>query len=203
MEACRHIAFCIAIGIQCIAFTFAIGLSSGAHNPRVSPNVTVLGGGIHDFNRAIADIRMLSQLLNASITRSLTTLTNMSQPPQILVFGAGAVGAFYGALLARSSPKSPPSSTPAPQVSCVCRSNYSAVAKSGFALTSPTHGSWTWKPTHVFSSPSAAAAARIEWDYILITTKALPDVSDDSSLITDLVSPRSSIVLIQTGLGVE
>ena len=36
-----------------------------------------------------------------------------------------------------------------------------------------------------------------------MTTKALPDRSDDSALIAPLVGPHSSIVLIQNGVGVE
>ncbi|GAM86512.1 hypothetical protein ANO11243_045260 [Dothideomycetidae sp. 11243] len=134
----------------------------------------------------------------------------MSQPPQILIFGAGAVGAFYGALLARSSPKSTASdessTPPPPSVSCVCRSNYAAVSSQGFKLTSPTHGNWTWRPSQVFSSPSAARDSGIKWDYVVITTKALPDVSDDSALLEGLISSggaTTSIVLIQNGLGVE
>jgi 2-dehydropantoate 2-reductase len=37
----------------------------------------------------------------------------------------------------------------------------------------------------------------------VVTTKALPDLSDDSALIAPLVGPRSAIVLIQNGVGVE
>ncbi len=57
--------------------------------------------------------------------------------------------------------------------------------------------------------PSVAAAAKTDaasprdWDYIIVTTKALPDRSDDSALIAPLVGPRSCIVLIQNGVGVE
>jgi len=39
---------------------------------------------------------------------------------------------------------------------------------------------------------------------VIITTKALPDISDDSKLIKNLVAPgRTAIVLIQNGVGVE
>lgn len=41
------------------------------------------------------------------------------------------------------------------------------------------------------------------WDYIIVTTKALPDRNDDAALIAPLVSAKSCIVLIQNGVGVE
>lgn len=49
----------------------------------------------------------------------------------------------------------------------------------------------------------AASEAEKQWDYIFVTTKALPDVSDDSAMIAPLVGERSCIVLIQNGVGVE
>ncbi|KAK6531667.1 hypothetical protein TWF694_002843 [Orbilia ellipsospora] len=113
--------------------------------------------------------------------------------PEVLIFGAGAVGAFYGSLIAKTS-------TP---VSVVCRSNFSAVRDKGFAVTSPQYGSYTWKPTRVFSSAEDAKTANVHWSYIVVTTKALPDVSDDSALLEGLVSDGTAIVLIQNGLGIE
>lgn len=112
----------------------------------------------------------------------------------ILIVGAGAVGAFYASRLA---------TTKNAQVSVICRSNYSVVAKDGFSVTSPTYGSYTFVPYKTFASPDQARAAEILWDYIVISTKALPDVSDDSAMISDLVGDTTSIVLIQNGLGVE
>jgi 2-dehydropantoate 2-reductase len=63
----------------------------------------------------------------------------------------------------------------------------------------------------VYSSIKDAAtsdkAPREGWDYVVVTTKALPDITDDSRDIEPLVrkSPegRSCIVLIQNGVGVE
>ncbi|KAK6356690.1 hypothetical protein TWF718_001032 [Orbilia javanica] len=113
--------------------------------------------------------------------------------PEVLIFGAGAVGAFYGSLIAKTGTS----------VSVVCRSNYSAVKANGFSVTSPQYGSFNWTPTRVFSSADAAKEAKVHWSYIVVTTKALPDVSDDSALLEGLVSPGTAIVLIQNGLGVE
>lgn len=52
-------------------------------------------------------------------------------------------------------------------------------------------------------SSTSSAAPKRGWDYIIVTTKALPDRSDDSELIVPIVSPKSCIVLIQNGVGVE
>jgi len=111
----------------------------------------------------------------------------------VLVFGAGAVGAFYASRIAH-----------AVEVSCICRSNYPAVSKNGFKMKTHTFGEYDFQPTHTFSSPAQCEKSGIVWDYIVIATKALPDVSDDSKLIAKLVTPdRTAIVLIQNGVGVE
>ncbi|KAJ6258496.1 2-dehydropantoate 2-reductase [Drechslerella dactyloides] len=113
--------------------------------------------------------------------------------PEVLIFGAGAVGAFYGSRLAHAG---------AP-VSAVCRSNYAAVKASGFSIASPQFGEYSWTPTRVFPSAAEAVAAGVRWSFIVVTTKALPDVSDDSALLDGLVGPGTAIVLVQNGLGVE
>lgn len=113
----------------------------------------------------------------------------------ILVLGAGAVGAFYGSRLAQAART---------QVSVVCRSNYKAVAKNGFSVTSPTYGSYNFIPDKTFANPKEAINSGILWDYIVVSTKALPDVSDDSEILTGLVKEdHTAIVLVQNGLGVE
>ena len=115
-------------------------------------------------------------------------------PTRILLVGAGAIGAFYGSRLACA---------PNTAVSALCRSNYKVVKAGGFKVTSPKYGESTFKPEHTFGSPEDARKAAISWDYLLVATKALPDVSDDSTLLEGLVGPSTSIVLVQNGLGVE
>jgi 2-dehydropantoate 2-reductase len=96
-------------------------------------------------------------------------------------------------------------------VSLVARSNYKAIVDAGVQLETHTFGNYLFKPKAVFSSVQAAAVASageggsggITWDYIFVTTKALPDRSDDSAIISSLVAPTSCIVLIQNGVGVE
>ncbi|KAE8443188.1 hypothetical protein EG329_002287 [Mollisiaceae sp. DMI_Dod_QoI] len=113
----------------------------------------------------------------------------------VLIVGAGAVGAFYASRLATVSNV---------QVSVICRSNYRAVKANGFAVTSPQYGSYTFTPQQTFANAKEAVDSNIEWDYIVVSTKALPDVSDDSEILLGLVKDRhTAIVLIQNGLGVE
>ena len=112
----------------------------------------------------------------------------------ILIVGAGAVGAFYASRLAL---------VPSTLVSVICRSNYNAVQKNGFSISSPKYGSYTFTPQLTFANPRQAIESKIKWDYIVVSTKALPDVSDDSEILGGLVGERTSIVLVQNGLCVE
>ncbi|KAG9050997.1 hypothetical protein FS837_000105 [Tulasnella sp. UAMH 9824] len=90
-------------------------------------------------------------------------------------------------------------------------------------MKSRTFGDYFFSPEYVFPSIEAAATPSKEylakpssgtptpgpvtWDYLVVTTKALPDVSDDSVQISPLVkaspSNSQSVVLIQNGVGVE
>lgn len=113
----------------------------------------------------------------------------------VLIVGAGAVGAFYGSRLAQVS---------SVRVSVICRSNYKAVAANGFKVTSPKYGAYNFVPHRTFANPKEAASSGISWDYAVVSTKALPDVSDDSEILEGLVRDNhTAIVLIQNGLGVE
>ncbi|KAK5552637.1 hypothetical protein LTR46_009375 [Exophiala xenobiotica] len=115
-------------------------------------------------------------------------------PLEILFFGAGAIGAFYASRVALN---------PDTNVSVTCRSNYSAVAKNGFKITSSQYGDYDWRPTRTFNSIQAARDSKVKWDYVVVCTKALPNISDDSSLVEPVITPDTAIVLIQNGLGVE
>jgi len=117
-----------------------------------------------------------------------------TMPTRILLVGAGAIGAFYGSRLAAASNT---------LVSALCRSNFAAVKSKGLRVTSPNYGDSTFWPEHTFASPVEARKANLRWDYLVVATKALPEVSDDSALLEGLVSEDSSVVLIQNGIGIE
>ena len=119
-------------------------------------------------------------------------------PTRVLLVGAGAIGAFFGSRLA---------TVPQVLVSALCRSNYKAVRDSGFKVTSPQYGDYVFKPEYTFANPEEARQVIKEkdltWDFLLVATKALPDVSDDSLLLEGLVGDDTSIVLVQNGLRIE
>ncbi|KAF2434654.1 2-dehydropantoate 2-reductase [Tothia fuscella] len=128
---------------------------------------------------------------------------NSCRPIHILFVGAGAVGCFYASRLHH-----PASNI---HVSLVCRSNYSIIAKSGVTLKTHTFGDYQFKPAAVYSSISDAATSKEApaegWDYVVVTIKALPDVTDDSMDIEPLIkrapTGKTCILLIQNGVGVE
>jgi 2-dehydropantoate 2-reductase len=120
----------------------------------------------------------------------------MDKPVHILIYGSGAVGAFYGSKLHQ------PSASPPVLVSVVCRSNYEAVKANGFELETHSYGNYHFTPHGVYRSVEEASERA--YDYVVVTTKALPDITDDSERIKPVVSRnRTSIVLIQNGVGVE
>src|SRR3954463_691289 len=83
-----------------------------------------------------------------------------STSPQILVVGAGAIGAFFGAVLARQGAF----------VSVVARSDYEAIRARGFQIRSPLLGTTSFQPTAVYRSAAEAPAP----DYLILSTKVLP-----------------------------
>ncbi|KAK3058716.1 hypothetical protein LTR09_000281 [Extremus antarcticus] len=119
-------------------------------------------------------------------------------PTRILIVGAGAIGAFFGSRLA---------TVPQVLISALCRSNYNAVKKGGFKITSPQFGDYVFKPEFTFCNPDEAQQEsqekQLRWDYLLVATKVLPEVSDVSRLLEGLIDDKTSIVLVQNGLGIE
>ncbi|EPE08006.1 2-dehydropantoate 2-reductase [Ophiostoma piceae UAMH 11346] len=130
-----------------------------------------------------------------------------ARPIHIVIVGAGAVGCFYASRLHYPEHHV--------HVSLIGRSNYAALAKDGVQLQTHTFGDYVFRPHAVFPSVGAASGTAPDvpadvptppaggWDFIIVTTKALPDRVDDALTIAPLVGPSSAIVLIQNGVGVE
>ncbi|HIB63220.1 MAG TPA: 2-dehydropantoate 2-reductase, partial [Methylococcaceae bacterium] len=106
-----------------------------------------------------------------------------------LVFGTGAIGGFYGSLLARQGL----------QVSVVCRSDYPHIKQHGFQINSHELGQWPFQPEQTFNS---TPAVKTPVDYLLVCTKVL-DTLDRVKLIKPAVSKATTIVLIQNGIAIE
>lgn len=108
---------------------------------------------------------------------------------KVLVVGAGAIGAFYGSLLAKAGA----------EVSVVCRSDYSFVKKNGFTIQSARLGRYPFMPQHILKDPADYVGPA---DYVLLCTKMLPSV-ERAALLRPAVAPQTSIVFIQNGVDVE
>jgi 2-dehydropantoate 2-reductase len=108
---------------------------------------------------------------------------------KVLVIGAGAIGAFYGSLLAQAGA----------EVSVVCRSDYDQVKQHDFIINSQALGRWNFTPAQVLQN---VADFRGTPDYILLCTKVIPEL-DRVALIRPAVGRNTAIVFIQNGVGIE
>ena len=77
---------------------------------------------------------------------------------KVLVIGAGAIGGFYGALLAKAGA----------DVAVVCRSEYEYVKQHGIIIDSHVLGTWTFTPSQVLKNAADYQGAA---DYVLLCTK--------------------------------
>ncbi|NOT11538.1 MAG: 2-dehydropantoate 2-reductase [Methylococcaceae bacterium] len=109
--------------------------------------------------------------------------------PKVLVIGAGAIGGFYGSLLAKAKA----------EVAVVCRSDYAQVKKHGINISSETLGNWHFRPSRVLQHASEYEGVA---DFVLLCTKVIPEL-DRVTLIRPAVKPQTSIVFIQNGVGIE
>lgn len=107
---------------------------------------------------------------------------------KVLVVGAGAVGAYYGAKLAQAGA----------EVAVVCRSDYAQVAAAGYRFDS-IDGPFAFRPAAVYPSVAACPAPP---ELLLVCTKVLPEL-DTAALIRPLVGPQTTILLLQNGVEIE
>jgi len=107
---------------------------------------------------------------------------------RVLVVGAGAIGAFYGGVLARAGC----------EVSVVARADYDAVAKHGYRIDSVL-GDLSFRPAQVLR---AAEEWRGEADYVLVALKLVKGL-DRAALIRPALGGGTAIVLVQNGVGIE
>lgn len=121
----------------------------------------------------------------------MTTANGRADPgsPRVLVVGAGAVGGFYGSLLARQGWV----------VDVVCRSEADLVARQGFAIRSDAMGEWIFRPRAVFAAVQDLDEPP---DYLLLTTKVIAG-EDRAALVRPALGARTVIVVLENGIGIE
>ncbi|KAK8211364.1 hypothetical protein M8818_003331 [Zalaria obscura] len=122
----------------------------------------------------------------------------MTTRPNILLFGAGAIGTIYIHILQQAGCN----------VTAVCRSNYAAAATNGFHISSQKYGNVHVSPTVVRTPQEAAdnhkASGSRGFDYVLVTAKAFPGSSPTGAeLLRPVVGPDTAIALVQNGIGIE
>ncbi|KAF8128684.1 ketopantoate reductase PanE/ApbA-domain-containing protein [Boletus edulis] len=146
----------------------------------------------------------------------------MSVPTkEVLVVGFGAVGSICGFLLnlfatpiaslAHASVQILTSSSVSglARVTVVARSNYDAVREHGMDIQSKKYGNIpAWRPDRLVKSVTEAADR--QYSYVVLTTKALPEIAKTPSVLDALLSSpytdkhvQPTYVLMQNGLGIE
>lgn len=117
--------------------------------------------------------------------------------PRVLIFGGGSVGTVLAYLISKSIDAS--------NIVVICRSNYDIVANHGFTLNSTVYGmNQTVKPVAVRSATEAIQAYPDGFDYICVATKVTAGRQiSQPELIKPAVSAKTTIVLMQNGIGIE
>jgi 2-dehydropantoate 2-reductase len=108
--------------------------------------------------------------------------------PRIGIIGTGAIGGFYGVMLARAGF----------DVHFLLRSEYATVSKQGLRINSSVHGPLHLQPVQAYAS----AADMPPCDWLLVGTKSTGNV-DLAPTIAQVAAPEAKVVLLQNGLDVE
>jgi 2-dehydropantoate 2-reductase len=107
---------------------------------------------------------------------------------KVLIIGTGAVGSFYGSMLARSGA----------DVSMIARSDYEIVKAQGIDIKSKD-GDYHFQPDQVLRT---AAELTEKPDYVLLCVKVVAGV-DRVGLLRDAVGSDTTIVLLSNGIDIE
>ncbi|EKD21266.1 uncharacterized protein L3040_000694 [Drepanopeziza brunnea f. sp. 'multigermtubi'] len=155
----------------------------------------------------------MATFLSPAPTRPSTATQEAEKEFNICLVGSGGVGTIAAVVLEKSNKA---------RVTVVLRGSYELVNEKGFDIESVDHGSLKgWKPSRVVPSieeatfgarpantnplPTGAAtpmeSARERYDFLVLCTKQLPDQYSLSEMVTPLITPGlTAIVLIQNGI---
>lgn len=112
----------------------------------------------------------------------------MTATPRIGILGSGAIGGFYGLMLARAGF----------DVHFLLRSEFAAVASQGLQVNSAVHGNLHLDNVQAYQS----AADMPPCDWLLIGAKTTSN-AELAPLISQAAAPGAKVVLMQNGLAVE
>ncbi len=107
--------------------------------------------------------------------------------PKIAIVGSGAVGGYYGAMLARRGF----------EVHFLCRSDYAAVKANGLSVLSP-RGDFHLPHVNAYHDPQRMPKV----DLVVVAVKTTHN-ADLPKLIPPLLAEHTSILTLQNGLGNE
>lgn len=113
-------------------------------------------------------------------------MSEIRQTPRIGIIGTGAIGGFYGLMLARAGY----------DVHFLLRSEFLPVSRHGLRVDSQVHGQM-----HLGNVQAYASAADMPpCDWLLVAAKTTGDVS---AAIAQAAAPNAKVLMLQNGLGVE
>jgi len=110
------------------------------------------------------------------------------EKPRIGIIGTGAIGGFYGVMLARAGF----------DVHFLLRSEFSAVAERGLQLNSAPYGALTLNPVQAYSSADDMPLC----DWLLVGAKTTSN-AELAPAIIKAAAPGAKVLLLQNGLDVE
>ncbi|MCQ4310685.1 putative 2-dehydropantoate 2-reductase [Pseudomonas stutzeri] len=108
--------------------------------------------------------------------------------PRIGIIGTGAIGGFYGTMLARAGY----------DVHFLLRSEYEAVREHGLQVNSAVHGSLHLDAVQAYRSASDMPKC----DWLLVGAKSTNN-SELAPLIIEAAADGAKVVVLQNGLGIE
>ncbi|MBX9756080.1 MAG: putative 2-dehydropantoate 2-reductase [Pseudomonadaceae bacterium] len=110
------------------------------------------------------------------------------QRPRIGIIGTGAIGGFYGVMLARAGF----------DVHFLLRSEFAAVTTQGLQINSAVHGELRVQPAQIYRD----AADMPPCDWLLVGAKTTSN-AELAPLISQAAAPGAKVLLLQNGLAVE
>ena len=107
----------------------------------------------------------------------------------VLLIGAGAVGAYFGGRLAQAGAA----------VSVVARSYFDRIVQDGYRIDS-VDGDFHFRPCRVLHSAAEYPGTP---DWVIVATKVLPEIDLPAMLRGAMASKNTAVLLIQNGIGSE